>query len=219
MSNEFAVIFDMDGVLVDNFTVHLDAWNLFCKKHHIAITEHELKHHAFGRTNEELLPQFFGKALTKNEIDQLADDKEQIYRDLYKGKVALIEGLHLFLSNLKAHNIPVAVATSAPAANARFVLNETGTAHLFKSIIDVSMVQKGKPDPEIYTKAAQVLGFEANRCLVFEDSFAGIESATRAGMAVVGVATTHAPDKLAGCVTVINNYNTCTTQWVEQLLS
>lgn len=213
---KFAALFDMDGVLVDNFAVHLEAWDKFCKSKGLIISEEELKNFAFGRTNDEILPHFFGRSFTKIEIEELADEKEAIYRQIYKGKVEPVKGLVTFVKTLKLAGIPVAVATSAPAANAHFVLNEIGLSSYFDCITDSSMIHKGKPDPEIYLVTAQRLGYLPANCIVFEDSFAGIASGNAAGMNVVGIATTHAPAKLIGCKKVVENFDSLS---VDELLT
>lgn len=213
---KFAALFDMDGVLVDNFAVHLEAWDNFCKSKGLTISSDDLKNFAFGRTNDEILPHFFGRSFTKTEIDELADEKEAMYRQIYKGKVEPVKGLAQFVKALKAAGIPVAVATSAPAENAHFVLNEIGLSSYFDCITDSSMIHNGKPDPEIYLITAQRLGYAPSNCIVFEDSFAGIASGNAAGMNVVGIATTHAPAKLAGCKKVVENFESLT---IEELLS
>ena len=212
-----AVIFDMDGVLVDDFNIHLEAWDMFCRKHQINITEHTLKQHAFGRTNDELMPYFFNREMSKQEIDTLADEKEEIYRRIYKGRVIPVEGLAVFLKMLKEKNIPVGLGTSAPRENAEFVLKETGIQAFFTSIVDGSMVTKGKPEPDIYLMSARMLNTQPSDCIVFEDSFAGIESARRAKMKVVGVATTHPAEKLTGCNDVIRNFTEMSINKLEQL--
>jgi beta-phosphoglucomutase len=201
-----AAIFDMDGVMVDNFYIHLEAWNIFCKKHQIDISEQSLKQHAFGRTNDELMPYFFQREMSKSEISLLEKEKESIYRDVYRGRVSLVEGLTDFLIELNNSNIKTAVGTSAPRANADFILTETNLTKYFQLIVDGSMVTKGKPDPEIYLLAAKTLNVKPSDCVVFEDSFAGIEAAHKAGMKVVGVATTHSADKLLNCNKVIRNF-------------
>lgn len=203
---QFAALFDMDGVLVDNFDIHLQAWDTFCKSKGLTISSDDLKNFAFGRTNDEILPHFFEQSFSKQEIDALADEKEAIYRAIYKGSVTPVLGLIAFVKALKEANISIAVATSAPAANAHFVLQEIGLSNYFDCITDSSMISKGKPDPEIYLTTAQRIGIEPSRCIVFEDSFAGIASGNSAGMNVVGIATTHSKDKLIGCKKVVSNF-------------
>jgi len=212
---KFAALFDMDGVLVDNFAVHLVAWDTFCKRKGLVISSDDLKDFAFGRTNEEIMPHFFGRSFSKTEIDVLANEKEAIYRELYKGKVEPVKGLISFVKTLKAAGLPVAVATSAPAANAHFVLEEIGLTPFFDCITDSSMIQNGKPDPEIYLLTAERLGYEPSSCIVFEDSFAGIESGNAAGMSVVGLATTHNATKLTNCRLVLKDFDDIT---VDELL-
>ncbi|MCY7352386.1 MAG: HAD family phosphatase, partial [Cytophagaceae bacterium] len=109
-----------------------------------------------------------------------------------------IAGTVAFLQDLKAHNIALAVATSAPLSNVDFTLQGAGLNSFFSVVVYGGMVQNGKPDPDIYLTTAQKLGVNPARCVVFEDALLGIESARRAGMAVVAITTSHSAEELAG---------------------
>jgi beta-phosphoglucomutase len=125
----------------------------------------------------------------------------------------------MFLGNLQESGIIIAMATSAPTENVDFVLDHTGIRKYFRSIIDASMIGVGKPSPEIYLKAAEVLQLPVEACLVFEDSFHGIESARRAGMKVVGVATTHPSEKLTGTAKNISDFTEINALEVIRILN
>src|SRR5690606_17876877 len=102
--------------------------------------------------------------------------------------------------------VPCAIATSAPRSNVDFVLAKTGLGPYFQTILDAAFVSKGKPDPEVYLKTAAALGFEPHKCVVFEDSFAGVLSGKNAGCKVVGVTTTHAAHELTGTDATIDDF-------------
>jgi len=201
----FAVIFDMDGVLVVNHEVHLEAWEAFHKKYNLVWNRERFTSY-FGNTNDQILRKIFPNHLTNQEIQLFADEKENLYRSIYAHKIEPTQGLISFLEQLKNANIPLAVATSAPTGNVEFVFEKTGIGSYFSKVVDDSMITIGKPDPEIYLKAAQELGIEPANCFVFEDSHAGIESALRAGMRVIGVATTHRAETLLGVEFVIHDF-------------
>jgi beta-phosphoglucomutase family hydrolase len=217
MKREFAVIFDMDGVLVDNYEYHRQAWALFLEKYGIDITG-DFRNKIFGGTNREHLETFFKRKLTKEEIRELGSDKEAIYRNLYAGQIKPVEGLISFLTELRIHRIPVALATSSPAINVRFVLKKTGTKNFFSLILDSSSVTKGKPDPEIYLKTAELLHVEPSQCIVFEDSIIGIIAAKAAGTRVIALTTTHHAGDLPEVDLIINDFTGMDLQVLEKLL-
>ncbi len=189
------LIFDMDGVIVDNHQWHFEAWVDFGRRHNITITKEDFSRH-FGSTNQQVMKSLFGDAISGNEIAILSDEKESIYRELYLPHIHPVHGLPEFLKFASGKKVPVALATSAPYENVKFTLEATGLHKYFDVITDSSMVSRGKPDPEVYLTTAAKLGVKPADCIVFEDSVPGILSATHAGMRVIGVATTHKPDEL-----------------------
>ena len=201
------LIFDMDGVIVDNHQWHFDAWLEFGRRHGIPITKGDFSRH-FGSTNQQVMKSLFGESISEKEISDLSDEKENIYRELYQSHIKPVKGLSKFLKYASDRKIPVALATSAPTENVRFTLKATGLEKYFDVITDSSMVSRGKPDPQVYLITAEKLGVQPADCIVFEDSVPGILSATKAGMRVIGVATTHKPDELLMYVTeIIMNFD------------
>ncbi len=196
MNNNIAIIFDMDGVIVDNHKFHLKSWLQFFEKHNISMTEEEYKKKVNGRTMEEILTNIMGKDLSKKELQALGEEKEVVYRDMYRPHIKAVDGLPEFLEELKVRNVPRAVATSAPPANVDFTLDSTKLRSFFPTIVDDTMVSKGKPEPEVYLTAAKKLGVAPERCIVFEDAILGIQAGKNAGMKVIGVATTHTRQEL-----------------------
>jgi beta-phosphoglucomutase len=204
-NKNIAVLFDMDGVLVDNNEIHFDAWVKFGEKHGISINRENFITF-FGSTSKEMVRELFKEELTDDRVKELAGEKEQIYREIYRPHIRLLNGLGDFLNELRKNGIPAAIATSAPLANAELVVKEASVEDMFEAIVHDALFKKGKPDPEVYLKAAEMVGFSPSRCIVFEDSLQGIESARRAGMKVIGVATTHSPDKISHADKVINDF-------------
>ncbi len=188
-------IFDMDGVVVDNANWHLDAFAEFGKKHGLDQTKEEYTKY-FGNTNQTIMNSLFNTQLTNDKLVAFAEEKETIYRELYRPFIKPVEGLPAFLEYAHNQGISIALATSAPPANVDFTLDSTGLKKYFGTITDASMVKQGKPDPEIYLLSAAKLGVQPSDCVVFEDSIAGIQSAKNAGMRVIGVATTHKSEEL-----------------------
>jgi beta-phosphoglucomutase family hydrolase len=186
---KIAVVFDMDGVIVDNGRFHYLAWEEFCKKYRILFSDNIFRKTIFGRTNAEAIPFLFQRDLEKNEIQKLGAEKEEIYRRIYAPALKPVNGLPAFLEELKKHNIPTAVATSASPENVMFVLDGLRIKHYFNCIVDDSMVKNGKPNPEIYLKAAELLTTRPADCVVFEDSLSGTKAAFDAGAKVIALTT------------------------------
>src|SRR5690606_15368489 len=148
----------------------------FCGKHGYTLTETELREKIYGRANKDWIPNLFGRidpALAK----RYADEKESLFREIYAPHIQAVPGLIEFLDELDRSHIARAIATSAPRANVDFTLDRTGIRHYFEVILDESLVNKGKPDPEIYLKTAKALNLPPNQCVVIEDSLSGVEAA------------------------------------------
>lgn len=195
----------MDGVIVDSNPFHKTALKQFCRKYGKDLTEEELREKIYGRRNEDWLVNVFGK-LDREKMSAYADEKEALFRELYQKDIKLVDGLASFLKKLDEYDIPRAIATSAPRSNVDFTLEKTHSGKYFETILDSSFVDKGKPDPQIYLKTAAALDFAPGRCVVFEDSLAGVESARNAGCKVVGITTTHTREELTGTDLVIDNF-------------
>ena len=213
----FAVIFDMDGVMVDNNKYHKMAWGTFVQKHGFNFSETDLKEKVYGKTNRDILTFLFGENITDAEIHQYANEKEEIYRTLFQPHIKPTGGLVEFIDLLYSQNIPIAVATSAPPQNVEFVLNAIGVKKYFSIIIDDTAVKKGKPDPEIYLTTAKALNINPQNCIVFEDSLSGVKSALNAGMKVVGITTTHTKDEFVGTSLIIDDFVQVNLEILESL--
>jgi beta-phosphoglucomutase len=218
MKQNFAVIFDMDGVLVDNASYHVQAWQQFFQFHGIHFQDN-MKTKIFGATNREHLELFFDRILSESEVHEFELQKEQIYRNLYSSEIKPVKGLVSFLELLKKNSIPIAMATLAPRVNVDFVLNRTSTTRFFSKIFDASSVSKGKPDPEIYLKTIDSLGMSPQHCIIIEDSFNGILAAKSAGAKVIGITTTHKADELPPVNLIIDDYDQLSLLSLENLFN
>lgn len=195
----------MDGVIVDSNPFHKIALKQFCKKHGRDLSEEELREKIYGRRNQDWLKNVFGP-LDSGKMKAFADEKEALFRELYDKDVRAVDGLPEFLQRLDELGIPRAIATSAPGANVDFTLEKTGVGRHFTTILDDSFVSHGKPHPEVYQKAAAALKYDPARCVVFEDSLAGVEAGKKAGCKVVGITTTHTSEELKDTDLVIDNF-------------
>jgi HAD superfamily hydrolase (TIGR01509 family) len=201
---KYAFIFDMDGVIVDSNPTHKIALKQFCQAHGYHLSENDLREKIYGRTNRDWLLNLFGD-LDEGTIKRYAEEKEALFRSLYKD-IQPVKGLISFLMALDVLQISRAIATSAPRANVDFTLEKTHTGKYFSTILDDSFVTEGKPNPQIYLKSAQTLGFDPFNCIVFEDSLSGVRAGKRAGCKVVGITTTHTPEELEETDLVINDF-------------
>lgn len=186
-----AAIFDMDGVIVNNHHYHVTAWKEFCALKNIPFNEQEFRAKYFGKNNQDILKGLLNKEISEEDVILLGEAKETLYREIYTPHIKPVEGLIEFLTILKDSGKRLAVATSARKTNLNFVLESLQIEPYFDALVDASMVQRSKPDPEIFLKAAYLLGVEPQDCVVFEDSVSGINAAKAAGMRVVALLTTH----------------------------
>ena len=217
----FAVLFDMDGVLVDNTNFHINAWLQFSQRHDHPITKDQYLENINGRVSADAMAYMFGRTVSNDELVEFTEEKEGIYRELYSQHLRPTTGLISFLDALKAENVRLAVGTSAPASNVLFTLDGLSIRSYFNAIVDSGMIRHGKPNPEIYLTAADRVGIDPARCVVFEDALAGIESGLRAGMTVIALATTHTHDELknSGATLIVDDFTGLTVDTVRALVS
>lgn len=213
---DFAVIFDMDGVLVFNNTFHELAWVQFARKYGFDFNNESVKN-LFGSTNRDYLTNLFGP-LTEERMHELAEEKEALYRELYKPHIKAPDGLIEFLEELQNNEVPLAVATSAPPSNVGFVLSELGITKYFSVIVDDSQITRGKPFPDIYLLTAQKLGLKPDQCVVVEDSVAGVQAGINAGMKVVGITSTFSREQISHATTLIASYREVNVEKVKDLI-
>jgi beta-phosphoglucomutase len=185
-----ALIFDMDGVIVNSNPVHREAWEVYNRRHGIETTE-AMHQRMYGKRNDQIVRDFFGADLPESEISAHGFAKEALYREMIRPgfEKVLVRGLRAFIE--RNHRYRIGLGTNAEPLNVEFVLTEAGLARLFEVIVDGHQVAHPKPAPDIYLKVAATLGIEPSDCVVFEDSFSGIEAARAAGMRVIAVRTTH----------------------------
>ena len=207
MNNSWGVLFDWDGVVIDSSSEHERAWELLAAERGFPLPEGHFKA-GFGKRNEVIIPAL-GWAHDPLEVRELACIKEELYRSLVAAKgVKILPGVRELLQALKEEGIPRSVASSTPKGNLDALFALTGLDALFDAVVCGDDVTHGKPDPEVFLKAASLLGLPPERCIVIEDAYAGIEAGRRAGMPVIGVATTHTVaslEALGQCAMVVGS--------------
>lgn len=197
----------MDGTLIDNTPFHFISWQALFRKYN----KGELSRHTYyteisGVPIMETLKRVFGKGNGKAYLKGLLREKEEFYRNEYAPHLVAIKGLENFLTELKNNGVKMAMATSATVEDIDFILNKVPIRDDFDEIVNSSMVTKPKPNPQIFLKAAELLNVPPERCVVFEDSLAGIKAANAAGMKVVGITTGNSANDLPPVDLVIDDY-------------
>ena len=201
-----AVLFDLDGTLIDNNEVHLKAWKKYLKDEGREISDDDYKANISGRTNHDAVEHIYDKKMSKEEAEKYYLRKEEIYRQMFEPEIKPINGLEKFLRELENNGIDMAIATSGIQVNIDFMFRHIPIGQFFKKVINSDDITKGKPDPEIFLNTAKALGVAPENCIVFEDSTAGVESGKAAGMKVVALTTTHTKKELHKADLVIDDY-------------
>ncbi|MFC3197405.1 HAD family hydrolase [Parapedobacter deserti] len=217
--NNYAIIFDMDGVIAHTNPHHSEAFKQFFEKYEIPYTEQEFEDHMYGKHNDYIMRYFFKRDLNDTEVQRLADEKEALFREHYRESLEPVSALPEFLAALKAEGFHLGVATSAPRANLDFIIDGLSLRPLMDAMLSSEDVQAHKPDPEIYLKSASRLGVEPKNCVIFEDSFSGVTAAINAGAKVVGVLTSHTKEQLPPCQHYIRDYHDIDLDRIKQLLN
>ena len=191
-----AVIFDMDGVLIDSGAHHRAAWRALLDELGVAPLAPDSWRLTIGRPSVEAVPLLLGRPLSGAEAQRLAARKQEHYRRLVTGGPTTVRGVVEFVAELAARSVPRAVATSASRRDVEDLLTRAGLRHRFEAVVAAEDVSRGKPDPEVYLLAASRLGVEPGHCLVFEDAVVGVRAARSAGMRAIGVSTAHTETEL-----------------------
>ena len=214
----FAVIFDMDGVIVDTNPYHLIAWREFLKRYNIEVTDESLRKNMFGSFNSTILKFYFERELSPEEIAALGFEKEALFREIYEAEAVPMNGLMPFLEDLKKHGVKTGIATSAPFENLELTLRKIPLADKMESMLSERDVLRHKPNPDVYLKSAENLGMPPERCIVFEDSVSGVKAGLAAGAKVVGVLSTYTKEELPPCDAYIIDYQGLTIDFVKNLM-
>jgi len=187
MSAGRAVLWDLDGTLIDSEEFHWIAWRATMAREGITITREQFLS-SFGQRNDSILPRWLGARVTPDQIEKIGNAKEEMYRGLIRRYgIAPLPGVERCVHRLHNEGWLQAIASAAPRANVEAILASLSAAHIFQGIVSAEDVHHGKPDPEVYLLAASRLGVSPNCCIVVEDAAAGVEGARRAGMKSIGV--------------------------------
>ncbi len=191
-----AVLFDMDGVIINNTPLHQSVWREFAHFHGLNPSEEDIRA-TNGRRAVDVVVSLFGSKLKPEEVLQLAAARGALYRQyLTRGNIPAVFGVELFLEKLGTLGVPRILATSARADNVSLVLSQLKLSGYFEDIVSAADVCNGKPHPEVYLTAAFRASVKPEECLVIEDSLPGIKAAKAAGAFCLGMTTSQSEESL-----------------------
>ena len=214
------LLFDMDGTLVDNLAYHFMAFDAYAKREGFTLLE-PVSVKINGMHSNDIFPLLLGnEVVAQYGLDRLNREKEEVYRDMYRPKIAPIAGVIELLKGAKKAGVKCAIGSSGCRENVEMIIEGLGIADLIDGSISGSDVTHGKPHPEIFTKAHELLGLKAEECIVVEDAVNGIVAGVRAGCKCLAVTTTATAEVLAeaGASLCVEDYSTVTIEQLTELL-
>lgn len=213
------VIFDMDGVVVDSHAAHIRTWKTFLRSMGKAVTDSDLNFVRQGRKRQEILRFFLGE-LPEEKVEAYCHVKDVLFRNEAHG-IKTIPGVEDLLADLKRAGVPIALASCGGRTRVHDLLSRLRLRDYFNVVVTGDEVTFGKPDPEIFHKAARQMRAHPAESIVFEDSVSGIKGAKAAGMRCVAVADRHLTPSLlqAGADHVIPNFNGLSWCSVQKLFA
>lgn len=216
-SPPFAALFDWDGVVLDSSGPHERSWERLAAETGLPLPAGYFKR-SFGMKNEAILPDILGWAHDADAIRRLSLRKEELYREIIRADgIEPLPGVRIWLERLRDAGIPCAIGSSTQRANIDMCLTLFGFTEFFRGIVSAEDVSRGKPEPDVFLKAAEKVGTAPGRCVVFEDAPVGIEAGLAAGMKVVGVAGTHPEATLKGAHRIVRRLDELTVPGVAAL--
>lgn len=204
-----ALIFDMDGTMIDSMPWHARSWVTFAERHGVKLDVSEILARTTGRTGTESMRELFERELSDAECQAMVHEKEEIYRELFHDNFTEVAGFTAFAKAAVARGLKVAVGTAGDRHNIEFAMSRLKMDPLPLAIVGGDEGFTGKPTPAIFLEAARRIGIAPERCIVFEDAPFGIEAARRGGMRAVAVCSTHTAAELAGShvIAAVRDYN------------
>jgi beta-phosphoglucomutase-like phosphatase (HAD superfamily) len=191
-----ALIFDMDGTMIDSMPSHQRSWVEFTRRQGLEIDVADLMRRTTGRTGVECMRELFGD-ISHEQAQAHVDEKEAVYRELFAPIFSEVAGFKAFLASAHARGLAVGVGTAGDRHNQAFAYQHLALGQTLPTV-GGDEGWPGKPEPAIFLEVARRLGVAPEHCIVFEDAPLGIEAARRAGMRAVAICSSHAPHELDG---------------------
>jgi beta-phosphoglucomutase-like phosphatase (HAD superfamily) len=205
-----ALIFDMDGTMVDSMPHHAETWLVFAKKHNVNLSIEEMMRRTTGRTGLECVRLLLDQPdLDEAHAWSMVHEKEALYREVFGPIFKEVAGFKTFATQARARGLKIGVGTAGDIHNVEFVLKHLQMHPAPDAIARGDEGLTGKPTPAIFLEAAKRINTTTSECIVFEDAPFGIEAARRAGMRAVAICTGHTAAELAGphVIAAVANYN------------
>ena len=212
-----AVLWDMDGTIVNSLPFHKLAWIETFKNRGKNFTDEDFKW-ANGRRNEEIIPHFMGK-MSLEEVKAIADEKEATFRRFVKENIKALPGVVELIQSLAAAKIQLALVSSTPKENIELITEKLGIKKYFSLFINGHDVKEGKPSPQAFLLAAKKLGVAPKNCVVMEDAVVGVQAAKRAGMHCIAIANTYTRKDLSVADIGVDSLAEITMKTIEELLA
>ena len=212
MHKDFGAIFDWDGVVVDSSNIHFKSWEMLAEELDLPLPDDHFER-GFGKRNQTIIPEILGWTKNVELIEKWGLRKEEIYREIGSSDgIPLAKGSKEFLKRLHAEPFRSAIGTSTERKNVELAIKQHDLSDFFSASACSEDVQEGKPNPEVFLKAAAGLSISPSLCVVFEDSPHGIEAAQNANMKSVALTTSHPayvfmqlkPDLVVGSLAEVN---------------
>jgi len=211
------VIFDMDGVLADTAEQHFQSWLAVAPRWGVQITRADFRA-TFGRPNHEGIPILFHRPVPPDELREIDRLKEQAFREIVRRSLEPLPGVVELVRALDGSGFRLAVGSSGPRENIELILETLGIARHFGAVVSGWDVSRGKPDPEVFLKAAARIGVEPACCVVIEDVPAGVQAARSAGMKCIAVTTTRPAYELQSADRVVESLADVSPEAVLELI-
>lgn len=220
MTTQQAVIFDVDGVLVDSYQAHFESWRLACREHGFAMTQDQFVA-TFGRTSREIIVELWGdRFTTPQSVAELDDCKEAFFRELLQRDFPAMDGAAELIHALHQARFRLAVGSSGPPDNVNLVLDRLQSRACFDGVVTGTDVQRGKPDPQVFLLGAERIGVAPPHCVVIEDAPAGVAAAHAAGMKCIAIASTgRVRESLLAADLVVNSLREVDPARITRLLA
>ena len=190
MYSDYAVIFDMDGVLADTGPIHYESWVKMAQEIGKKFTK-KFFNLTFGQQSVPITRMLVGNNVDQELVEKWADLKESYYREMVKERIVPLPGVLRLIQGLNELGFKLAVGSSGPPENVELLLSSLKIKHYFDIIITASDVENGKPAPDVFLIASKKLNVVPANCVVIEDAPVGIEAAKSAGMKCIALRTTH----------------------------
>ena len=216
LPRNIGILWDLDGVLVDTGESHYQAWAETCARYSIPFSREAFRQ-TFGMNNVKIVGTLTGRVVAPELVAEISDYKEQLFRRTIRGRVQLLRGVNLWLERFQTAGFPQAVASSAPQANVDAIVDELGIRLCFAALVSGAEMP-GKPDPAVFLEASRHIGIAPQRCLVIEDSVAGVEAARRGNMKCLAVTTTNSRDLLKNAHFVLDSLEELSWMTIGRLM-